>query len=551
MPTEPPDADNSAQPAPATDVVCADHCELHTKSALAVACSEQKLRREAEMHALFEIAKRLSKSSGQAKTLQDIIRILESQLHMVRTTVMLLDPDGQKLLVAALRNGHTADADADADAVGYQRGEGITGQVLASGQPVIIPSIAEEPRFCDRLHERNRRQVRDACFICVPIVVGTEVVGTLATDLEVDQRPWLDEAMRTLTIVASMIGYDVRARRIERAERQAFELENLRLRDALEERFRPENIIGSSRPMREVYLRIRRVASSHTTVLIRGETGTGKELVASAIHYASNRSSGPFVRVNCAQLNENLLESEMFGHEQGAFTGALSSRSGRIEEAEGGTLFLDEIGDFPAAMQVKLLRFLQEREYERVGSNKTQSADVRVIAATNRDLETAVAENRFRQDLYYRIHVFPITLPPLRQRRDDVLLLANHFAEKYGRKMDKSIHRITTPAIDAMIAYHWPGNVRELENCIEHAVLLADDGVIHSHHLPPTLEMPHGSADSEGERGNFEACVNALQRDLISDALKQNQGNATAAARQLGITARMIRYKIKTLGIHT
>ncbi len=498
------------------------------------------------MDALFEIAQRLSKASGQAQTLQDIIQILESRLSMIRSTIMLLDGDGEKLVVAAVGSNQTTGA----HGVGYQRGEGITGQVLASGQPVMIPSIADEPRFCDRLHERNRRQVQDACFICVPIVVGTEVVGTLATDLAVEQRPRLDEAMRTLTIVASMIGYDVRARRIERAERLAFETENLRLRDALEERFRPENIIGSSRPMREVYLRIRRVASSHTTVLIRGETGTGKELVGSAIHYASPRSSGPFVRVNCAQLNENLLESEMFGHEQGAFTGAVSSRSGRIEEAEGGTLFLDEIGDFPAAMQVKLLRFLQEREYERVGSNETRRADVRIIAATNCDLETAVSQNSFRQDLYYRIHVFPITLPPLRQRRDDVLLLANHFVEKYGKRMNKTIHRISTPAIDAMVAYHWPGNVRELENCIEHAVLLADDDVIHSHHLPPTLEMPHAAPQPDGNSGNFEACINALQRDLISDALKQNKGNATAAARQLGITARMIRYKIKTLGIH-
>ena len=251
--------------------------------------------------------------------------------------------------------------------------------------------------------------------------------------------------------------------------------------------------------------------------------------------------------MNCAALSENLLESELFGHEKGAFTGALDRRTGRIEEAEQGTLFLDEIGDFSPAVQVKLLRFLQERQYERVGSNRTTRADVRVIAATNKDLEEAVKQGTFRQDLYYRINVFPIFLPPLRDRRSDILLLADHFVARYAAKLGKEVRRISTPAINMMLAYHWPGNVRELENCIEYAMLLSNDGAIHGHHLPPTLQMPEASETAPV--GSLTARVQILERDLIMDALKSAGGNLSAAARLLGITPRMIRYKIKKLDL--
>jgi Nif-specific regulatory protein len=373
------------------------------------------------------------------------------------------------------------------------------------------------------------------------------VVGTLSVDLLLQSEESLAERSRFLGIVASMIAYDVKARRMEALQRQNLERENLRLRIALEERFRPENIIGNSNAMREVYLRIHQVATASTTVLIRGESGTGKELVASAIHYSSSRAQKSFVKLNCAALNENILESELFGHEKGAFTGALHCRTGRIEEAEGGTLFLDEIGDFSPAIQVKLLRLLQEREYERVGSNKTLNADIRVIAATNRELETNVDAGSFRQDLYYRINIFPIFLPPLRERKDDILLLADHFVANYARKMGKEIRRISTPAINMMFAYHWPGNVRELENCIEYAILLSSDGVIHGHNLPPTLQMPEVS--DVDTAGSLKLCVNLLEKDMITDALKSAHGIVSTAARQLGITPRMVRYKMKNLGI--
>jgi Nif-specific regulatory protein len=311
--------------------------------------------------------------------------------------------------------------------------------------------------------------------------------------------------------------------------------------------YRPENIIGNSDAMRQVYRSIQQVAGSDTTVLIRGESGTGKELVAHAIHYSSPRARNAFVKVNCAALSENLLESELFGHEKGAFTGAIQARAGRIEEADGGTLFLDEIGDFSLATQVKMLRFLQEREFERVGTNKVLKANVRVITATNCDLERAVEQGAFRKDLYYRVNVFPIMLPPLRARKNDILLLADHFVVRYARKLGKDVRRITTPAINMMVAYHWPGNVRELENCIERAVLLSNDGVIHGHHLPPTLQTSDAS-DTIGE-GTLQDRVDLFERDLIVDALKRNDGNISSAARDLASTPRIIRYKIDNLRI--
>ncbi len=377
--------------------------------------------------------------------------------------------------------------------------------------------------------------------------IGQEVIGTISIDRAYDKTVSLEEDMRVLSIVATMIANDVRTRREEALRRQELEDENLLLRHELEDKFRPENIVGNSNAMRDVYKQIHQVAGSDTTVLIRGESGTGKELVAHAIHYSSQRAKGSFIKVNCAALNENVLESELFGHEKGAFTGAIQSRKGRLEEADGGTLFLDEIGDFAAATQVKLLRVLQDRQFERVGSNRTLKTDARIIAATNRDLEKAVEQQIFRQDLYYRVNVFPIFLPPLRERRDDVLLLADYFVEQYSKKMSKDVRRISTPAINMMVAYHWPGNVRELENCVERAVLLSSDGVIRAHHLPPTLQTSDAS-DTVGT-GSLKERVNLFERDIIVDALKRRNGNLAAVARDLGSTARIIRYEVKELGI--
>ncbi len=495
-----------------------------------------------DLEVLAEIAEFVTEEQGPQQLLGSVLTVLERRLGMLRGTVMLL-PDGKELLVEA---AHGAPIATFRNAR-YRAGEGIVGMVVQTGQPAVIPRVSEEPRFQNRIHHRAAKDCAEVSFLCVPIRMEGEVVGTLSVDLPVQPPEWLWERVRLLEIVASMIAYDVRSRRGEAMRRQSLETENLRLRDALQEQFRPENIIGNSHGMRAVYLKIKQVAASDTTVLVRGESGTGKELVASAIHYASARAKGPFVKVNCAALNENLLESELFGHEKGAFTGALSSRNGRLAEAQGGTLFLDEIGDFSPVIQGKLLRVLQEREYERVGSNQTLKADVRIIAATNQDLEARLTEGLFRHDLYYRINVFPICLPPLRDRKDDILLLADHFVAKYAKRMAKEVGRISTPAINAMLANHWPGNVRELENCIEYAVLLSSDGAIHSHNLPPTLQLP--VTGESARQGLLKGQVALLERDMIADALKACQGNGRMTANQLRITPRMVRYKMKKLGI--
>ncbi|MFA6134790.1 MAG: nif-specific transcriptional activator NifA [Phycisphaerae bacterium] len=496
-----------------------------------------------ELQALYKISQILATGSRQKQVLAEVLDVLHSELGMSRGTLMLLSPDSSELVIEVAHNL----SETQRRAVRYRLGEGITGRVVQTGKPAVVPKVSQEPLFLDRLHRRRNLTKDEISFICVPIAIGREVVGALSADRIFDETASLEEDVRALSIVASMIANDVRNRRAAEADRQVLEQENVRLRNELQDRFRPENIMGNSGLMREVYHQIHQVASSDTTVLIRGESGTGKELVAHAMHYTSLRAKGPFIKVNCAALSENLLESELFGHEKGAFTGAIQMRRGRIEEAEGGTLFLDEVGDFSPATQVKLLRVLQEREYQRVGSNKTFKANVRIVLATNRDLEAGVEAGTFRQDLYYRINVFPIFLPPLRERKDDILLLADYFVERYAKRMNKDVRRISTPAINMMVAYHWPGNVRELENCIERAVLLSSDGVIHGHHLPPTLQTSD-SSDTIGE-GSLEERILIFERDIIVDALKRASGSMARAARDLGTTPRILRYKVKNLGL--
>jgi Nif-specific regulatory protein len=299
--------------------------------------------------------------------------------------------------------------------------------------------------------------------------------------------------------------------------------------------------------MRQVYEQITQVASTNTTVLVRGESGTGKELIAHAIHYNSPRAHKPFVKVSCAALPETLIEAELFGHEKGAFTGAQARKQGRFELADGGTLFLDEIGDLSLMTQVKMLRVLQEREFERLGGTTTVKINVRLLTATNRHLEQAITDGYFREDLYYRLNVFSIFVPPLRERKDDILLLADYFLDKYTREHNKQIKRIATSAIDMLTSYHWPGNVRELENAIERAVLVCETLVIHGYHLPPTLQTAEASGTVT--RGSLTEAVEAYEKDLLQDALKTTRGNRAKAAKLLHSTERIIGYKVKKYGL--
>jgi len=495
-----------------------------------------------ELAVVEEITGILAAGGRQRQTLAEVVAVLRDKLGMRRVVVIVTKPGTDELTVEA------ADRLTARQCKGllYRKGHGVVGRSVQSGRTVLLRRTGQDPLLLDR-PDGAAAASDEVTFFCVPICIGREVVGALVASRPFDESADTDGQLGLLSAVAGIIAADMRRRRELAAERDLLRRENVRLRGELEDRFRPENIVGSSGAMREVYRAIRQVAASDTTVLIRGESGTGKELVAHAIHVASPRAAGPFVKVNCAALSEGLLTSELFGDEKGAFTGAIQARKGRIEEADGGTLFLDEIGDFSPATQVKLLRVLQDRQFERVGSNETRKANVRIICATNRNLEKAVEAGEFRPDLYYRINVFPIFLPPLRERKDDILLLADHFVERYSNRMGKDVRRISTPAINMMVAYHWPGNVRELENCIERAVLLSSDGVIHGHHLPPTLQTSD-FCDTVGA-GTLSERVALFERDIIVDALKRTDGNASAAARDLGTTARILRYKMKRLGV--
>jgi Nif-specific regulatory protein len=353
--------------------------------------------------------------------------------------------------------------------------------------------------------------------------------------------------VKVLRIAAGMISQALRIQRLVDLERQRLVEENTQLRQELRERYEFTNIVGNSGPMRRVYEQVAQVVGTNTTVLIRGESGTGKELIAHALHHHSPRSGKPFIRVNCAALPETLVESELFGYERGAFTGAQARRKGRFELADGGTLFLDEIGELSMSTQVKLLRVLQEREFERLGGSDTVRVDVRLIAATNKKVEQALEEGTFREDLYYRLNVFTICIPPLRERKSDVLLLADHFVRKYTDLHGRSIKRISTPAIDMMMTYHWPGNVRELENTVERAVLVAEGDVIHGHHLTPTLQTAEASGTVVS--GSLAEAVAAFESNLIQDALKTTRGNRARAARLLSTTERIISYKVRRYGI--
>ena len=377
----------------------------------------------------------------------------------------------------------------------------------------------------------------------MPIKFGTEVIGALSVERVLVGNFRLASDRRLLSLISNVIAHTVHFHRLTQEKLQLLQRENERLQHQIETSFRPPNMIGNSESMKTVYRHIEQVANSVTTVLIRGESGVGKELIARALHEQSPRKGKAFVKFNCAALPESIIESELFGHEKGAFTGAISMRKGRFEIAEGGTIFLDEIGDVSSATQVKLLRVLQEKEFERVGGQTPIKANVRILTATSRNLEEMIEQDKFRADLYYRLNVFPIYAPPLRERKSDLLLLADYFIEKYSKLNQKSVRRISTAAIDLLMSYHWPGNVRELENCMERSVLLSPGKSIEAHHLPPTLQKK--DASEKASSGTLESAVSALEYEMIVAELKACDGNMAAAARRLGLTERQIGLRVQ------
>ncbi|MBN1556842.1 MAG: sigma 54-interacting transcriptional regulator [Lentisphaerae bacterium] len=501
-------------------------------------------RSAAELAILYKISRAMAHQRDIPALLNEVLDVLETEMGLSRGTFTLRRPDSDVFAIEASRGLSAAEKRRGQ----YRLGEGVTGRVAESGQPALVPDITQASDFLDRTGTRRKQRV---AFLCVPILHQRRVIGTIS----IDRPPASSEALKRdldfLKLVADLLADAVATIRERIEEHESLLAENRRLRRQLGDQYRPGNIIGNCSAMRQVYEQIAQVASSNATVLIRGETGTGKELVARAIHFSSARREAPFVAVNCAALPENLVESELFGHEKGAFTGAMQRRQGRFEAAAGGTLFLDEIGDVAPPVQVRLLRVLQERAIERVGSDRTIPVNVRIITATSQNLEAAIREGRFREDLYYRLNVFPIHLPPLRERRSDILLLADHFVRKVNAQYGRSVKRISTAAINMMMAYHWPGNVRELENCIERAVLTATDDVIHGFALPPTLqtgEQTHTALLAPDGAG-LKDLVDAYEREIIIDALKKHRGNAAAVARELKTTQRIINYRIRKLQI--
>jgi Nif-specific regulatory protein len=497
-------------------------------------CVESGTDELRRMSTLLEVSRALADTLHLNETLQEMVQILEEHPSVAGASLTLLQEVSESLGFQSSQAGSLSGKKVIGRSV-----SGIVDKVIESNRPVVVPKVSQEPMLKRRFSSNSGEH----SFVCVPLTLKSTRFGALAVELHYDQDRNYDRAVSFLRLVSSMVTQAVKISQLVEAEKKGLLAENIHLREELREKYDFSNIIGNSKAMRQVYEGITQVARTNTTVLIRGESGTGKELIAHAIHYNSLRSQKPFVRVSCAALPETLIETELFGHEKGAFTGAQEKKMGRFELAEGGTLFLDEIGELQPALQVKLLRVLQEREFERVGGIQTIKSNVRLIAATNRPIEEAIADGRFREDLYYRLNVFTVFVPPLRQRKSDILLLADHFLEKYSSEHGKWIRRISTPAIDMLVSYHWPGNVRELENTVERAVLVCDGRVIHGHHLPPTLQTAEASDTLVNT--NLDEAVAAYERDLILDALKSTRGNRARAARLLGSTERIVGYKVK------
>lgn len=490
-----------------------------------------------ELTLLHDVAQLVTSSTNIPHTMDAVLGLMAEQLHMMRGMITLVSPQTGEIRVESAYGLKPAERSRGR----YAKGEGIIGRVVETGQAMYIPRVSREPTFLNRTKSRDL-QKEDVSFICVPIQLNNQIVGALSVDHLFSNKTDLTEELRLLTIIASLLGHTA--------------IEMQRRMDS--ESFapnRPRGFVGNSESMEKVYTQIMQVAPSVTTVLLHGESGTGKELAAGSIHAASPRASAPFITLNCAALPENLIESELFGHERGAFTGASAMRKGRFELAHGGTLFLDEVGELPLLMQAKLLRVLQERTFERLGSMETLRTDVRVITATNRNLADMVAEGTFRRDLYYRLNVFPIDLPALRERPDDILPLSNHFLQRYAQRNGREGISLSLAVMDMIQAYDWPGNIRELENVMERAVLLLGyEPIVLPQHLPAALHtMAH---EGQGSRPAvklldvpLQARLEELERACIVNALEASRGRLGKAAQMLGLTERIMALRMKKYNV--
>ena len=493
-----------------------------------------------DLNLLLDISNELSASEIN---LDNVIKLLQKQLKADVIIIYVLNRKKEMIFV----EGSYGLKEKDISDITYKTGEGVIGNVIKNGNTVIVPCISECREFTNKIGMPLKINNLDVSFLCIPLIEKNEVIGAVSIHKVYHGVPNFSDNMQLLSIAGSMIARAVRRRQRELETIEELQEENSKLKEAITLRSFP-NVIGNSGKLQEVFSLVQSVAPTHATVLIRGESGVGKELIADAIHYNSKRSNKPFVKVNCAALPDNLIESELFGYEKGAFTGAMSQRIGRFEAADGGTIFLDEFGDIPLSTQVKLLRVLQQKEIERIGGNVPIKVDVRIICATNKNLEQMIRENKFREDLYYRINVFPIYIPALRERLHDIPTLIDHFIEKYNKENNGNIKRITASAIDTLRVYHWPGNIRELENCIERCCILSTDGVIKTHNLPPTIQ--NAVCSETVTKGTLESILDKLEKQILQDTLLETKGNITKAALSLGITERMMGLRIKKYDIN-
>lgn len=509
-----------------------------------------------QFSALYAVSQVLSRSLDYRETVREVLRVLNDEADLLHGVVSVLDPESGNLVVQEVYGK----SDSEVGALQYQPGEGILGLVLERPRTVVISVAGADPRFLNRIGVYDP----ELPFIAVPIKFGGTVRGVLGVQPAVPDDGLLEDRARFVEMVANLIGQNVRLSLEIEQEKASLEEERDRLRRTVRHQYGFDNIVGRSAVMRRVFDQVRQVARWNTTVLIRGETGTGKELIANAIHYNSPRARGTMVKMNCAALPENLLESELFGHERGAFTGAVGNRKGRFEQADGGTLFLDEIGEVSPAFQAKLLRVLQEGEFERVGGSRTIKVDVRIIAATHRDLESAVQLGDFREDLFYRLNVMPIYLPALRERIEDIPDISRHLLAKIGNLQKRKLS-MTDSALRRLANHDWPGNVRELENCLERAAVLSEEGQIdvdlirfnmqrqpmsQFRHGAPAAPLPRSNPGPEAEDDDDTPISPEIgERERVIAALEQAGWVQAKAARLLNMTPRQIAYRIQTLNI--
>ena len=521
---------------------------------------------EEELLVVQEAARLITKSTDPKPAVQGILRILSQLLGLNRGRVLL--PSGKNNQLEILYSYGLTDNEKSRGS--YQIGEGITGKVYQTGQLALIQDIDEEPLYLNRAVDRSTLPDEAVAFIAVPIIINKNPAGVLATHrLRHRARPFQRD-LALLQVIATLIGQVLQIHKL--VEKQTANLinENKILKNKLESQGIRYGIIGQSDALQQSILQALQVASTGTTVLLLGESGTGKERFARMQHLASERSSGPFVSINCAAIPASLIESELFGHEKGSFTGATAMKRGKIELASNGTLFLDEIGDLDMELQAKLLKVLEHKMIQRVGSTKDISIDVRIVAATHKNLQEAVNDNRFRLDLFYRLNIFPIRLPPLRSRTGDIPLLCDFFLNTANQEFSRHV-TISDDAIEVLDNYSWPGNIRQLENLIKRAVLMSTDASVSRELIkrilleegginmpaPQTLstipesspynpEFHHTSPSSlDGLRPYAKVSTDDSEKIIM--ALKQHQGNKTRAAISLGMTPRQLRYRIKKL----